>query len=92
MSKRMARKIKLTKRQKQTIDKQSEVKAIGMLLDAFLLVKGNDFAVTRLCEYASSLAKTALSAMFIEDGYRMIHEIGLRIEKSKKDLKELTKS
>ena len=71
----MPREIKLTQLQKQTIERENEVKALSMLLDAFLLVKGNDFAVTRLCEYATSLAKTALSAMFIEDGYKMIYEV-----------------
>lgn len=71
-------------------DRQNEVKALSMLLDAFLLVKGNDMAVTRLCDYAQSLARTGLAAVFIEDGYKMINEIGKRIKIAKKELNELT--
>lgn len=74
----------------ESVLRQKEVKALSMLLDAFLLVRGDDFAITRLGDYAQSLVQTSLAAMFIEDGLKMINEIGMRINKAKKELDELT--
>jgi len=68
---------------------QNEVDAVGLMLQAFDLVKDDPFALMRLDNYATSLAKTLMAFDFLENAHKTVAEVDTTIRSIRSNLQEI---